>query len=569
MCEEEQIRKIMLGIEDPTDDTNSLALKDGEVVGAWRIRALVGSGGFGNVYRVEHMRSGVIAALKMLTKFDEESRKRFELETEILQAIHASKKNARRYFPAYLGTGNHQIGSRTVPYVVTEFLEPLKLPDKDEKIGKFIEQMCDAVEELHRNGYLHRDIKILNVMARKDDDAASVPILIDFGGAIRIKDAENPDVRTRVSMEYGQLKGFGTIYSSAPEQLHGIATARSDVYAFGALINECFKGSPPESWQKIVQRATAPNPDNRYASVAEMRRAISRREKHGNWFYFARIACIIGFISSVVTLTIRFYQGFLKREATPSESVVVVPMSTTTEVVTAPVEVSSVPVKGVTNVEENITPSVHDPKTEAKKAFDEYRYADCFNWARKANVEDKEIQYYLGMCYIEGLNGSGCDPVLAEKWLLKSAKQDYGPACSELGYLYVFKMTSDENKVKGFQWYKRSAELNCPMGVYYLGVAYRCGIGTEINLCEAYKNFKRAAEELYAEYAYCDLGDCYQYGWGVDLNRELAKSWYEKSMNAGYATGAANLARIYLEDREYRKVMECHRKIMELWQGRE
>lgn len=130
-------------------------------------------------------------------------------------------------------------------------------------------------------------------------------------------------------------------------------------------------------------------------------------------------------------------------------------------------------------------------------------------------------------------------------------------------------MTSEENKVKGFQWYKRSAELNYPMGVCNLGFAYLHGIGTEINLCEAYKNFKRAAEELHAEYAYCDLGDCYQYGLGVEPNRELAKSWYEKSMNAGYATGAANLARIYLEDREYRKVMECHRKIMELWQGRE
>lgn len=314
MSEDSTIRKIMLGIEDPTDDSDSLTLKDGDIVADWRIRALIGSGGFGNVYRVEHMRSGAIAALKMLTKFDEESKKRFELETEILQAIHASKKNARRYFPAYLGTGNHQIGSQTVPYVVTEFLEPLKLSDKDEKIGKFIEQMCDAVEELHRNGYLHRDIKSLNVMMRRDEDAESVPILIDFGGAIRIKDAENPDVRTRVSMEYGQIKGFGTIYSSAPEQLYGIATVRSDVYALGALISESFCGNIPENWQRIVQKATEPRPENRYQSVAEMRHAIGRRERQSNWMRFTRIACIIGFISSVVTLSIRFYQGFLTRD---------------------------------------------------------------------------------------------------------------------------------------------------------------------------------------------------------------------------------------------------------------
>lgn len=363
--DEEQVRKIMLGIEDPTKDSDPTTLKDGDVVGVWRIRALVGSGGFGNVYRVEHVRSGAIAALKILTKFDEESRKRFELETEILQAIHTSKKIARRYFPAYLGTGNHQIGARQVPYVVTEFLEQLRLSDRDEKIGKFVEQMCEAVEELHRNGYLHRDIKTLNVMMRKDEDAESVPILIDFGGAIRIKDAENPDVRTRVSMEYGQIKGFGTIYSSAPEQLYGIATVRSDVYALGALISESFRGNIPENWQRIVQKATEPRPENRYQSVAEMRRAIGRRERQSNWMRFTRIACIIGFISSVVTLSIRFYQGFLKRDASPSASV-----ETSTEK-REPKQVDDTPSEAIKS-RETIKISAEESASEKTASYDAY-----------------------------------------------------------------------------------------------------------------------------------------------------------------------------------------------------
>ena len=45
---------------------NPMMLKEGDVVGDWRIRALIGRGGSSEVYRVEHVRNGSIAALKLL-----------------------------------------------------------------------------------------------------------------------------------------------------------------------------------------------------------------------------------------------------------------------------------------------------------------------------------------------------------------------------------------------------------------------------------------------------------------------------------------------------------------------
>lgn len=563
MTEEAAIRDIMLGIKDPVS-ANPAELSDGDIVGVWKIRAKVGAGGFGNVYRVEHIKSGAIAALKILSKFDEESRSRFELETEILQAIHASPKSAKKYFPAYLGTGDYQAKERKIPYVVSEFLSPLRLSDSDEKVGKFIMQVCDAVEELHRNGYLHRDIKSLNILMRNYEDGSSAPVLIDFGGAIRIKDASNPDIRSRVSMEYGELKGFGTLFSSAPEQAHGQASVRSDVYALGALITECFKGDTPENWQRIVLKATSPRPENRYQSVSEMKRAIHRRIRPSKWTYVGRTAWILGICGAlgITSMMQNYVKGLFKSETNVDSKREIEE--------TAPIEVVPAPVSEALDVEENVDSSSQlDPKAEAIKALEEGRFTDCFDWAQKANKEDKEVQFFFGRCYADGVEGSKGDPILAETWLLKSAKQEYAPACYELGWLYTRMMPSEENMIKGFQWYRKAADLNYPMGVYALGCAYLNGIGTEINLLEAYKNFKRAAEEFRLECAYSDLGMCYEYGVGVESNRELAKSWYEKSMNAGCASGAANLARIYLEDREYRKVLECERKIKELWQERE
>ena len=70
---------------------NPMTLKDGEVVGSWRIRALIGRGGSSEVYRVEHVRDGSFAALKLLLPAtdagtEERRLRRFRQEAELLSA---------------------------------------------------------------------------------------------------------------------------------------------------------------------------------------------------------------------------------------------------------------------------------------------------------------------------------------------------------------------------------------------------------------------------------------------------------------------------------------------------
>lgn len=248
-------------------------LADGVLVGSWRVMAFIARGGCGEVYRVEHIKSGAIGALKVLHRNDLHLRRRFELESEILQKISSRASTGARYFPRLLDKG--EISTANVPYIVIEFLHEFKLPEppkarlKDSEIAKLILAVCEAISELHDNGYLHRDIKVENLMRRENGEI----VLIDYGFALRIKDIENP-LAERVSVVQGQKIGVGTPGSTAPEQAFGTASISSDIYALGALANQCFRGYPPSEWIPIIQKATSPAEEFRYHSTEGFKGAV-------------------------------------------------------------------------------------------------------------------------------------------------------------------------------------------------------------------------------------------------------------------------------------------------------
>jgi len=111
-----------------------------------------------------------------------------------------------------------------------------------------------GLDELHRGGIVHRDVKPSNVLFDADGRAA----LSDFGLA-RAVDS------TRLTTD-GQL--LGTPHYLAPELIEGEeATAASDVYAFGCLLYECVAGEPPFAAMRLTELGFAhlaePAPDAR------------------------------------------------------------------------------------------------------------------------------------------------------------------------------------------------------------------------------------------------------------------------------------------------------------------
>lgn len=292
---------------------DSRLLKDGTIVGDWCVLALIGQGGNGEVYRVKHSKSGAIGALKALHSNDPHQRQRFDLESEILQKIASCSSKGARHFPHFLDKG--EIPNSNVPYIVIESLQKFELPNPTERpmtkaeVAKVILGVCEAIHELHENGYLHRDIKPENLMLRENGEI----VLIDFGLAMRISTAKNP-LAKRVSITQGQVHGVGTEGYMAPEQAFGHASIRSDVYALGALANECFRGNPPSSWKPIIGKAQCANEKLRYQTIEEFEVAIRkcvRKTSISRAFHVIISICVglLGIFITIQALTYRVHRA--------------------------------------------------------------------------------------------------------------------------------------------------------------------------------------------------------------------------------------------------------------------
>ena len=280
---------------------NPMMLKDGDMVGDWRIRALIGRGGSSEVYRVEHVRNGGFAALKLLlpsenAAAEERCRQRFQQEVELLST------GGFPGFPRYCGTGTWQ----GRPYLVEELLEPRDLPRTDRACAKYLLAVCRGVAELHKRGIVHRDLKPSNILFRKNGE----PVIVDLGLA---KCSVPTRVESDASLENGKPIGVGTPGYAAPEQfIGGGISPAADIHALGVLAEkiitqkEClhFWGGgvlARAGWKRIIRRATSSISSERYPSVESFAAAI----RHRHWpVYSAALVLILGVIAAGGLMTV-------------------------------------------------------------------------------------------------------------------------------------------------------------------------------------------------------------------------------------------------------------------------
>ena len=235
----------------------------GTEFGEWRTTAFIGRGGNGEVYCAEHVALGTPAAVKVLTREEERSKERFAREAGLLAEMKS------KAFPRFFACGE----ANGVPYLAMELLEPGELPTGDRAVARFMLKLCDAVGELHSQGYVHRDIKPDNVLWRGD-----TPVLADLGLAKDVVWKLSVLPNESLTVVDGVRGGVGTPGYGAPEQMErGEATAASDIHALGVLADRCFGGKPPRAWKRIIERATSSIPERRYPSVAALAGAIRRR----------------------------------------------------------------------------------------------------------------------------------------------------------------------------------------------------------------------------------------------------------------------------------------------------
>ena len=78
-------------------------------------------------------------------------------------------------------------------YLVMELLEDGEIPHADKEVAHFLLAICEAVNALHRRGFVHRDIKPSNVMFRpaREPNGRVEPVLIDLGLLKRFRDEDS------------------------------------------------------------------------------------------------------------------------------------------------------------------------------------------------------------------------------------------------------------------------------------------------------------------------------------------------------------------------------------------
>jgi DNA-binding response OmpR family regulator len=299
-----RIRDLRMEIEEASStgeftapEIEDASLQSGDFVGGrYEVRAVVGAGGMGSVYRARDHELEDDVALKMLLPAlmtDRTLVERFKQEIRLARRI--THPNVVR---------THDLGEWEGIYFLTmEFVEGMTVRDLIDSRGQLGvsatmaigTQLAEALAVAHAQGVVHRDIKPQNLLL----DQEGVLKVMDFGVA---RLAERKSTLTEAGLV------VGTPAYMAPEQLLAEAVdARSDLYAAGVVLYECLTGqlpfdadSPisliakllheeaeapttinrdiPPPLSELVLSLLAKKPDDRIQSASEMGRRLKEVE---------------------------------------------------------------------------------------------------------------------------------------------------------------------------------------------------------------------------------------------------------------------------------------------------
>jgi serine/threonine-protein kinase len=211
----------------------------GRVVdGRYRVTELIGRGGMGMVYKVEHLRMGKVAAMKVLhadLAADPDVIRRFERE-----AAAVSRLNHPHTVQVFdFGQAQEQL------YLIMEYVRGQDLGEIVRRDGPLpwaraaplFHQICGALAEAHDLGVVHRDLKPDNVLITRATGGRDFAKVLDFGLA-KLGAAEQAPTAVTERTEI-----VGTPYFMSPEQIRGDdVDARTDLYSMGALMYNVLTG---------------------------------------------------------------------------------------------------------------------------------------------------------------------------------------------------------------------------------------------------------------------------------------------------------------------------------------
>jgi serine/threonine protein kinase len=269
----------------------------GQSLGRYHILEQLGEGGMATVYKAYDTRLERDVAVKVIRVDQfapaglEHILKRFEREAKALAKLtHPNIVHINDY-------GEHN----SIPYLVMDYLpggtlkQRLGKPIPWQEAARLLTPVAEALGYAHENGVIHRDVKPSNILLT----AKGQPMLTDFGIA-KMLESEETQALTVTGV------GMGTPEYMAPEQANArLADQRADIYSLGVVFYELVTGRKPfiadtplavlikqtseplprpkqfvpelpEMVEKVLFKALAKKPEDRYQSMGEFETALAQ-----------------------------------------------------------------------------------------------------------------------------------------------------------------------------------------------------------------------------------------------------------------------------------------------------
>lgn len=265
-------------------------------IGYYKIEKTLGTGGMGTVYLATHSQIGRQAAIKGLKPHlakDSDIRARFKNEAALMAKLH-HPNIVDLYDYVELGDSLFLIMEYVQGVTLERYVYEISGLLTESQAKRIFSKILDAFAYAHQRGVVHRDIKPANIMITQTGDIK----IMDFGIAKMTDQREKHLTQAGVRL--------GTIYYMSPEQIRASwnIDARSDIFSLGITLFEILTGKLPyseelgeydlsqkivndplprlreflpeasEHMQKIIDKATAKNPEDRFQNAEQFKKAL-------------------------------------------------------------------------------------------------------------------------------------------------------------------------------------------------------------------------------------------------------------------------------------------------------
>ncbi|KAG0244306.1 hypothetical protein BGW41_008070 [Actinomortierella wolfii] len=552
--------------------------------------ALIGGGGYGNVYLAYWERRRVAVKKFFLTKRDVHQVDAIQHEIEILENLRDS------HIIQFYGSTYHEnklvlIMEYAEGGSLQQAINNRRLVDWPTKI-RISQDLLRGLDYIHYKGIIHRDLKSQNVLLTRHMEVK----LCDFGLAT---------VKTQsASKSTGSF--VGTFRWMAPELFSANPkySTKSDMYAFGMLMwemaanctvpfqklhdpyavmaivksgeREVLPDDVPADYRKWVEQCWEHDPEKR----PEARVMVNSDDDQLHEVQTAMEMVSLTTDSRMGPSPLWHRNGKMTNML-PGQSLQDIPtllVRATSGDVMAQVTLAAIYEKD-TGVHHNEAEALKwylraavQGSTEAQyKAGLHYfdgrgtviNHVEAEYWIRQAaEVGDPRAQYQLGVMYYNG-QGITQDMAQAISWYRESADQGNASAQNNLGNMYRNGNGVEQDYVEAISWYRKSADQGNTNALNNLGNMYYNGLGVKRNYVEAMSWYRKSADQGNAVAQY-NLGNMYYNGLGVEEDYVEAISWYRKSANQGNANAQYNIGFMYRNglgvEQDYVEAISWYRK---------